>query len=93
MIPREFLCELHYYLLIALFKRYDHAHCAANNLNLTQPHLHVANIMLTIRYVLASLLSAHVLSREFKFPTRVPDFITIVILFHIVYKIALPAPA
>lgn len=67
--------------------------CAPNNSNLTQPHLHVANIMLTIRYVRASLLPAHVLSREFKFPTRVPDFITMVILFHIVYKIALQAPA
>lgn len=63
-----------------------------NNLNLTRPHLHVANIMLTIRYVRASLLPAHV-SREFKFPTRVLDFITTVILFRIVYKIALPVPA
>lgn len=49
--------------------------------------------MLTIRYVRASLLPAHVLSREFKFPTRVPDFITTVIPFHIVYKIALPPRA
>lgn len=64
----------------------------ANNSNLMYPYLHVTNIMLTIHYrASAPLLPAHVLSWEFKFPTLV-DFITLIILFHIVYKIALQLP-